>query len=57
MDTEKLEKAINELTSEISEMSSTITNHFNPEYYPNVANEIKKLNELIPELIKALNNR
>jgi len=54
---EQLIKAIKNLTEEISEMRSTIANHFNPEYFPNVANEMKQLNKQLPDLIKALENR
>jgi len=54
---EQLVKALKDLTEEISQMRSTIANHFNPDYNPNVANEIKQLNEQLPDLIDALKNR
>ena len=38
---EQLVKAIKDLTEEISEMRSTIVNHFNPQHFPNLANDIK----------------
>lgn len=57
METETLAKEISELRIEISKLRTEIKNHFNPENSPSIADEVNKLNGLLPELIKVMKDR